>query len=399
MRNRIGLLLITALFVSGGCSQEPSEEPSDSPSSLVSSGSTVTTESDEASLETPVEVGAGSAFQVTWTGPDGKGDYITTVEKGAPKGTYKQYTYTRKGNPLELTAADTPGVYEVRYVSGETKETLVAAPITVNEVKASLNFPGEVGAGASFEVAWTGPDNKPDYISIVEKGAPQGKYLSYTYTRKGSPLKLTASEDPGAYEIRYVMGQSKRVLASSDISLTAVDATLSAPKEVMVETPVEVGWTGPGNDKDYITVVEAGAPEGTYGAYTYTRKGSPLTVKAPKTPGLFELRYVMGQSKKVLASRQVTVKPLGASLKAPSQIAPGASLEVNWTGPNNPKDFIAVAKKDAPATSFESRAYSRAGDPAKLFSPSTTGTYELRYVLSKSNRVLTSVPIKVASPQ
>ena len=149
--------------------------------------------------------------------------------------------------------------------------------------------------------------------------------------------------------------------------------------------------------KDYITVVEAGAPEGNYGAYTYTQKGSPLIVKAPKTPGLFELRYVMGRSKKVLASRQVTVKPLAASLKAPSEIAPGASLEVNWTGPNNPKDFIAVAKKEAPGNSFESRAYSRAGNPAKLFAPSTAGTYELRYVLNKGNRVLTSVPIKVAA--
>ena len=105
----------------------------------------------------------------------------------------------------------------------------------------------------------------------------------------------------------------------------------------------------------------------------------------------------MGRSKKVLASRQVTVKPLAASLKAPSEIAPGASLEVNWTGPNNPKDFIAVAKKEAPGNSFESRAYSRAGNPAKLFAPSTAGTYELRYVLNKGNRVLTSVPIKVAA--
>ena len=393
MKNQIGCLLITALFVSGSCSQEPSEEPAGS------SLPTVTTESDEASLETPVEVGAGSAFLVAWTGPDGKSDYITIVEKGAPKGTYQQYTYTRQGSPLELTARDTPGAYEVRYVSGETKETLVAAPITVNEVKASLDVPGEVAAGAGFEVSWTGPDNKSDYITIVGKGAPQGKYLSYTYTRNGSPLKLSASEDPGAYEVRYVMGQSKRVLASSGISITAVEATLSAPEEVMVETPVEVAWTGPGNDQDYITLVEAGAPQGSYGDDAYTRKGSPLTVKAPKTPGLFEIRYVTGQSKKVLASQQVTVKPLGASLKAPSEIAPGASLEVNWTGPNNPKDFIAVAKKEAPPTSFESRAYSRAGDPAKLFAPSTAGTYELRYVLSKGNRVLTSVPIKVVSPQ
>ena len=393
MKNRMGCLLIAALLLSGSCSQEPSEEPTGSSDPMV------TTESDDATLKTPAEVGAGSAFQVGWTGPDAQRDYITIVEKGAPKGSYQKYTYTSKGSPLELTAGDTPGAFEVRYISGETKETLVAAPITVNEVKASLDAPGEVGAGASFDVVWTGPDNKSDYITIVEKGASQGKYLSYTYTRKGSPLQLSASEEPGAYEVRYVMGQSKRILASRGISVSAVDATLSASEEAMVEAPIEVAWTGPGNDKDYITVVEAGAPQATHGAYTYTRKGSPLTVKAPKTPGVFEIRYVMGQSKKVLVSRQVTVKPLGATLKAPREIAPGASLEVHWTGPNNPKDFIAVAKKEAAGKSFESRAYSRAGNPAKLFAPSTVGTYELRYVLSKGNSVLTSVPIKVVSPQ
>ncbi len=397
MKNRMGGLLITALFVSGSCSLEPSQEPSEEPSG--SSVPMVTTESNGASLETPASVGAGAAFQVSWTGPDAKRDYITIVEKGAPKGSYQKYTYTSKGSPLELTAGDTPGVFEMRYISGETKETLVAAPITVNEVKASLDASGEVAVGGSFEVAWTGPDNKSDYITIVEKGAPQGNYLSYTYTKKGSPLKLSASEDPGAYEVRYVMGQSKRILASRDISVAAVDATLSAPDEVMVESPLEVAWTGPGNDKDYITVVEAGAPQGNYGAYTYTRKGNPLTVKAPETPGVFEIRYVMGQSKKVLASRKVTVKPLAASLQAPSEIAPGASLEISWTGPNNPQDFIAVANKDAPGKSFESRAYSRAGSPAKLFAPSNAGTYELRYVLNKGNRVLTSVPIKVAPPK
>ena len=41
--------------------------------------------------------------------------------------------------------------------------------------------------------------------------------------------------------------------------------------------------------------------------YTYTRSGSPLTVKAPKEPGNYELRYVTAQDKKVLARLPITV--------------------------------------------------------------------------------------------
>ena len=124
-----------------------------------------------------------------------------------------------------------------------------------------------------------------------------------------------------------------------------------------------------------------------------------MTVRAPETPGLYELRYVMGQSKRILASTPVTVRPLSASLEAPSDTTAGVSFEVLWTGPNNPEDFIAIAKADAPADSYESRAYSRAGHPATLFTPSTPGAYEIRYVLAQSDSILAAIPISVTSPE
>ena len=107
----------------------------------------------------------------------------------------------------------------------------------------------------------------------------------------------------------------------------------------------------------------------------------------------------MAQSKNILASEKITVKPLSASLEALREAVVGSSLEVTWTGPNNPKDFIAIAKKEAPFNSYESRSYSRAGNPARLFTPSTPGEYELRYVLAKSNRILAVRPIKVLKPE
>ncbi|MFQ5739198.1 MAG: hypothetical protein ACE5JX_09290 [Acidobacteriota bacterium] len=392
MKNHILYLMAATLIGLGACGGQTAEEEA-APSGMLR------TESEAASLETPVEVAAGAEFEVAWTGPDNQNDYVTIVEKGAPEGTYRDYKYTREGSPLGLVASETPGEFEVRYVAGETKDILVSAPITVTEVEASLDAPGEVGAGARFGASWTGPDNKNDYVTIVEKGAPQGKYGSYTYTRQGSSLELTASEDPGDYEIRYVMAQSKRILASRPIRVTSVEADLTVPSEVMINTPVETTWAGPDNQDDYITIVEAGAPEGTYRNYTYTRQGSPLTVKAPETPGLYEIRYIMARSKRILASAPVTVKPLSSSLEAPSEAAPGASIDVVWTGPNNPADFIAVAKKDSPYDSYESRAYSRAGNPAKLFAPSVPGSYELRYVLASPKTILASIPISIAAPE
>ncbi len=394
MRGWRDWLFAVILVANAGCGSEPAEAPAEP-----SAGETVTTESGSASVETPAEVAAGAKFQVGWTGPDGQNDYVTVVDKGAPQGTYTNFVYTREGSPVELTAAETPGEYEVRYVAGETKETLVQATLTVTEVTAALEAPAEVGEGASFEVSWSGPDNHNDYLTVVEKGAAQGTYASHKYTREGSPLELRAAEAAGEYEVRYVMNQSKRVLASRPLRVTPVEATLTAPADAMVESSIEVVWTGPDNHNDYVTIVESGAPQGTYGDYTYTRDGSPVEVKAPKTPGRYEVRYVMDQSKRILARAPVTVKPLSATLEAPARVQAGESFEVVWTGPNNQRDFIAIAQPAAAATSYESRAYSRAGQPAQLFAPSSPGSYELRYVLEKGNQILKTVPIEVTAPE
>ncbi len=391
MRTLHHYLILAALLSLLACGSERADESE--------SSETLTTRSEKASLETPPAAAAGSSFQVSWTGPDNKSDYVTIVGKGAPMGSYLSYAYTRGGSPLVLAASDTPGEYEIRYVDGESKNILVSAPLSLTEVHASLEIPSEMGAGSTFQVSWTGPDNKSDYVTIVEKGAAQGSYGSYVYTRNGNPLELTTEETPGDYEVRYVMGQSKRTLARKAITLEPVEASLTVPGEAMVDSQVEVSWMGPDNRKDYITIVESGAPQGNYGKYTYTREGSALTVASPEKPGVYEVRYVMAQSKRILANQKITVKPLSASLEAPAQTTVNASLEVNWTGPNNPKDFIAIAQAGAAVSSYESRAYSRAGNPATLFTPSTPSEYQLRYVLAKSSRLLAVRPIQVAGSE
>ena len=85
-----------------------------------------------ATLDAPDEVAAGAQFQVSWTGPNGPGDYITIVATGAPQGAYLSYANTSNGSPAALTAPTAPGSYELRYVierAGVT--TLATRPIEV----------------------------------------------------------------------------------------------------------------------------------------------------------------------------------------------------------------------------------------------------------------------------
>jgi Ca-activated chloride channel family protein len=354
-----------------------------------------TVEQNGVRLELPVQITAGSPFEVTWEGPNESDDYVSIAEQGAEDDASANYTYTRNGSPLTVRAPDTPGDYEVRYVTGANDKVLARAQLPVEEATASLKAPAEIGAGSPIEVSWTGPDNPDDYISVAERGTDGDTYVNYTYARQGSTLTVRAPDTPGAYELRYVTGQSDRVLARSDLKVASVSASFTVPDTLMVNTPVEIDWSGPDNPDDYVSIAERGTPDGDNVNYTYTRNGNPLTLRTPERPGQYELRYVMAQNDRVVARKPTTVLPLQARLRAPESVPAGTGLEVSWIGPNGPDDFIAVAAPDAGPTDYESRALSRAGSPASVFAPSSSGNYVLRYVWAEKDSVLTERSLTV----
>jgi Ca-activated chloride channel family protein len=79
-----------------------------------------------ASVDGPSSVQHGAQFDVTWTGPDGPGDYITIVPAGSQPGTYLSYAYTQDGNPATITAPDEPGKYEIWYASDRVQNVIFA---------------------------------------------------------------------------------------------------------------------------------------------------------------------------------------------------------------------------------------------------------------------------------
>jgi len=349
----------------------------------------------DASVRAEAEIAAGSVFEVIWSGPDDPQDYITIVPVGAPEADYGNYARTNRGSPARLTAPDALGPHEVRYVLRETRRVLASQPVTLTPVSAALAAPDTATAGSVVEISWEGPDNPQDYITVVEAGAPEGSYEDYWRTNRGSPARVTMPDALGNYELRYVLHQSGRTLASRPIMLGAVSAQLLAPTEIPAGSVVEVQWQGPDNPQDYITVVETGAPEGSYEDYWRTNRGSPARVTMPDALGNYELRYVLQQSGRTLASLPVTLTPVTASLEAPEAIVPGGRFQVAWQGPDNPQDYITIVEAGAAEGSYTGYWRTNRGSPAQLDAPAEPGEYELRYVINRSGRTLSSVPVTV----
>jgi len=122
-----------------------------------------------------------------------------------------------------LMAPDEAGAYEIRYLTGGQYQTLAALPITVGGTDATVQAPEQVTAREVFEVTWSGPNNRLDYVGVFAEGATSNVQNSYAYTRRGNPVKIKAPAEPGAYEVRYITGQTDKALASAPLTVVPGD--------------------------------------------------------------------------------------------------------------------------------------------------------------------------------
>lgn len=353
-----------------------------------------------ATVTVPESVRAGASFEAGWQGPDNRGDYLTIVAKGTEDGKYDNYAYTRNGSPVALVAPIEPGPCEVRYMAAPGGEVLGRADILVTPVEAALKAPAEVVAGAPIPVEWTGPDNRGDYVTIVPKGAEEGSYQSYAYTRNGSPAEVRALPDPGPAELRYVTGQGGRTLVSIDIVVTEADVIVSGPESIDAGDAISVSFKGPKNQGDYLTVVLADAEEGKYNSYAYAKneEDGVVSFTVPEEPGeQYEIRYVEGQDGKTLASAPLTILPITASVSGPETAVAGSEIEVEWFGPRYRSWYITIVEKGAEVGTYKRYFYTKNEEsPTMLETIEAEGPAEIRYMSAKGN-VVASVPIEIVA--
>ena len=169
-------------------------------------------------LSAPPSASVGETVSVTWEGPDYRNDFIAASLPDDDG--YETYTYTRDGNPARLQMPSEPGSYEIRYFVNQDRTVVARIPVTVADIVATLSADPSGVAGGSVMVAFEGPNYRNDYIAISRADDPDG-YETYGYTRDGNPVRVTLPDEPGAYEIRYVMNQDRRILGRIPFTVTA----------------------------------------------------------------------------------------------------------------------------------------------------------------------------------
>ena len=95
----------------------------------------------------------------------------------------------------------------------------------------------------------------------------------------------------------------------------------------------------------------------------------------------------------MIAKSELEVTPVEATVDVEASAVPGGVIEVNWTGPGYPQDYLAISKVGDKG--YVSYVYAREGSPILLKAPDKPGNYEVRYVMGQERTVLTANPVKV----
>jgi len=273
-----------------------------------------------------------------------------------------------------------------------------------------LTAPATAEAGSTITLQLAGAADPRDFVTVVPKGTPEGSYKAYVYATAAS-LKLVMPAEPGDYELRLCAAASPyKTLLSKPIKLTASKASVSSAATAAAGGTLEVSWTGPANERDYIAIGETTPGGRTYLDYKYARDGSPVKLQVPEKPGTYEVRYILGVNDTIIARQPLTVGGVTASLSAPvtvgavegtvagpAQVVAGETFKATWKGPDNPRNYVTIVLKGAREGTYTSSYFytTPKNNPGNLVAPLVPGEYELRYSTAEKYLTLARAAITV----
>ncbi len=264
----------------------------------------------------------------------------------------------------------------------------------------TVSAPAEAGIYESIEISVGGEAASGDMVRFADaEGNVLGGSYGYVGNAKEGKLTLKAPVEPGEYLVVYI--SSGEVIASSPLTVHAVEATVDAPESVGVFETFEVAFEGPLNQGDTLQVyqLDGTAVGGTY-AYVSLGNEGKINLRAPKEAGSYQVVYITGR--KLIGSDPIEVVGAQATLSAPESVQAGAFFEVAWEGPQNSGDVLRVVNADG----SNAGSYAYVGnnpEKASLRAPETPGDYSVVYrtggmVIGEVAFKVTEVTADLAAP-
>lgn len=255
-------------------------------------------------------------------------------------------------------------------------------------------------AGDHAYVQYWGAPDEPGWVTVAIAGTPVGSYLvrAPTTGRSGNVL-LRLPDTMRELEARFVTESDRgalQLLGSTVFQCSQSRVSIDAPEKVENGTPMQISWEGPYLTGDHITITGGDEAEAADAVCILAASGGPVTLTAPMVPGEYQIRYVNGLGR-ALTRNDLEVYEVLATLTAPTELGPGEEFAVEWTGPNDPQDYLSISLPESENETYIVWQPVASGNPLHLRAPQDPGEYEIRYVRSSDGALLAREALAVTA--
>ena len=350
----------------------------------------------KASLDFTRKVNLGQKVDVQWQGPADPFAVLAVFPKKDSGGfRFFDWTPVEKGIPAALAAPDIPGTYEVRLLSGPEHRPIATKKLKVKKARASFTAPKEAKAGSELEINWQGPEGFGDRLVIYENGG-DGRVAVAAAVADQSNLTLVAPSNTGEFEICYETGGTGQVLARQALTLAAPKVAVGCARQVGAGTLLKVTWQGPAAEGDLLAIAGAGNDNKRYRFLRLKETNGETEILVPDKMGTYKLQYVSGVDERVLAEQEFRTMRVNATVMGPETAPAGSDIEVKWSGPAGPGDFLGIYGNNGQnKVTLVSRLKVDNQTEVTMLAPDYPGSYRLRYVTGQSQRILAETKFKV----
>lgn len=229
----------------------------------------------------------------------------------------KRYQHDSVGNGAshgrsnEATARESvpSGLQDGRGLSADNYAVIEMPSSSVKtiDLQVKLTLPSDLYTQQVFAVRWVGPGLVDDLVTIALPESPADKWISAVSVSGGKKLKLTAPEEAGEYEVRYI-SIDRQILAAQKIIVRKAEAALLAPEQARSGRLVRIRWKGGTTDpRDSIVITRSGAPLSSAINRRAIRAQSSVMLLMPSRAGDYELRYIQAGGN-LIGSKPIVVR-------------------------------------------------------------------------------------------
>ncbi|MFG1413707.1 VWA domain-containing protein [Xanthobacter sp. VTT E-85241] len=248
---------------------------------------------------------------------------------------------------------------------------------------ATLSAADSAPAGSVLAVGFTAPKGEFDYIHLLNA---KGERVAEAAVGNANPLSLRLPFELGQYVLAY-SSHSAGIIARRPLTVTKAAVMLNAPDSAPAGSLIEIGWTGPAAEHDFIKLLDT---KGERVAEAAISDGNPVRLRLPFTPGRFTLVYSFKNTETIF-SRPISLSEAKVTLTAPDRAQVGSEIVVAWEGPAATYDNIQLVRQ----SDGERITYEYVKDqPLTFRMPNEPGRYEFRYVFEDAE-VIARRPIDV----